>query len=93
MNASEVAKLVVTAVTRPTVLAEKAGHGAIDRILGWFGPEERSRYERLVESVRVRFLEKLPAHELGGAERVEKILSTAAAHFEAAGLTIDELIR
>ncbi len=38
-------------------------------------------------------LERLPAHELGGAERVEKILFTAAAHFEAVGLTIDELIR
>ena len=92
MNTSEVAKLVVTAVTRPTVLAEKVGHGAIDRVVGWFGPEELSRYERLVEGVRVR-LKKLPTHELGGPDRVEKILSTAAAHFEDVGLTIDELIR
>ena len=92
MNASEGAKLVVTYITRPTVLAERVGHGAIDRVVGWFGPEERSRYERLVESVRTR-LEGLPAHELGEAERVEKILSTAAAHFEAVGLTIDDLIR
>jgi hypothetical protein len=89
---AEVAKFIVSAVTRPWVTAEKVGHGAIDRVVGWFGPEERSRYERLVESVRVR-LEKLPAHELGGAERVEKILSTAAAHFQATGLTIDELVR
>ncbi len=92
MNSSEVAKLVVTLVTRPTVLAERIGHGAIERVVGWLGPDERSRYERLVEQVRVR-LDRLPVYELGGAERVEKVLSTAAAHFEAAGLTIDELVR
>ena len=87
------AKLIVTVLTRgPWVAAEEVGHRAIERVAGWFGPEERARYERLVREVETR-LSKLPAHEIGGAKRLEQALLTAQAHFEEAGLTIDHLIR
>jgi len=87
------AKLIVTALCRgPGVAAEQIGHMAVERVAGWFGPEERSRYEGLVRQVEGR-LSKLPAHEIGGAERLEQALTTAEAHLWEAGLTIDDLIR
>lgn len=86
------AKFIVSAVTRPMVTAEKAGHAAVERIVRWLGPEDRGRHAGLVEQVRA-WLEGLPAHEIGGAERIEQALSTTEAHFAADGLTIDDLVR
>jgi hypothetical protein len=86
------AKLIVTALVKPWDAAEQVGHRAIERVAGWFGPEERARYERLVREVESR-LSMLPAHEIGGKGRLEQALSTAQVHFEEAGLTIGDLIR
>lgn len=91
-RAADSAKFIVSALTRPWVTAEKVGHAAVERVEIWLGQEEKSRYDRLVEAVRER-LEDLPAHEIGGSERIDEVLFTAQAHFEAAGLTIDDLVR
>jgi hypothetical protein len=89
---AESAKFILSALTRPMVTAEKVGHAAVERIERWLDQNQKTRYGRLVGAVERR-LGELPAHEGGGRKQLSKVLSTAAAHFAAHGLTIDELVR
>lgn len=92
VSTAERAKFIVSFVTRPWVTTEKVGHAAVDRVAGWLSPDERSRFDRLVQQVEKR-LDALPSHELGSPGIVEQAISTTQAHFAKAGLSIEDLVR